>query len=62
MAGPLAAALKEIGAAEIQEIVAEEINDATKAVALDRGFVAPAGMDLEVVTGYTGSRLENDKR
>ena len=43
VAGVLAGVLRERGAAEMQAIGAGAINQAVKAVAIARGFVAPSG-------------------
>ena len=46
VAGALAGVLRERGGAEIQAIGAGVLNQAVKAVAIARSFVAPSGMDL----------------
>lgn len=46
VAGALAGVLREKGGAEIQAIGAGALNQAVKAVAIARGFVAPGGIDL----------------
>jgi len=46
VAGALAGVLRERGKAEIQMVGAGAINQAIKAVAIARGFVAPIGMDM----------------
>ena len=44
--GALAGVIRERGTAEIQAIGAGALNQAVKAVAIARGFVAPSGLDL----------------
>ena len=46
VAGALAGVLREKGCAEMQAIGAGALNQAVKAVAIARGFVAPGGIDL----------------
>ena len=46
VAGALAAVLREKGTAEVQAVGAGAVNQAIKAVAIARGFVAPNGIDL----------------
>jgi stage V sporulation protein S len=53
VAGALAGVLRERGGAEIQAIGAGALNQAVKAVAIARGFVAPSGMDLICVPAFT---------
>ena len=44
VAGALAGVIRERGTAEIQAIGAGALNQAVKAVAIARGFVAPSGL------------------
>ena len=46
VAGALAGVIREQGSAEMQVIGAGALNQAAKAVAIARGFVAPQGIDL----------------
>ena len=46
VAGAIAGLVKENGRAEMQAIGAGAINQAVKAVAIARGFVAPTGVEL----------------
>ena len=46
VAGAIAGLVKESNKAEMQAIGAGALNQAVKAVAIARGFVAPAGDDL----------------
>ena len=52
VAGALAGVLRERGRAEIQAIGAGALNQAVKAVAIARGFVAPSGMDLVCIPAF----------
>ena len=53
VAGALAGVLRERGAAEIQAIGAGALNQAVKAVAIARGFVAPSGVDLICIPAFS---------
>ena len=62
VAGALAGVLREKGSAEIQAIGAGALNQAVKAIAIARGFVAPSGMDLVCVTAFTDINIEGDQK
>lgn len=52
VAGALAGVIREEGQAEIQAIGAGALNQAVKAIAIARGFVAPQGVDLIVIPAF----------
>jgi stage V sporulation protein S len=62
VAGALAGVLREKGAAEIQAIGAGAINQAVKAIAIARGFVAPSGVDLVCIPGFTDVIIEGEEK
>ncbi|MFV0517782.1 stage V sporulation protein S [Aminipila terrae] len=62
VAGALAGVLREKGDAEIQAIGAGALNQAIKAVAIARGFVAPGGVDLVCVPAFTDIQIEGEER
>ncbi len=62
VAGALAGVLRENGHAEIQAIGAGALNQAVKAVAIARGFVAPSGMDLVCIPAFTDIEIEGEER
>ncbi|GAA0298233.1 stage V sporulation protein S [Gracilibacillus halotolerans] len=62
VAGALANVLRERGSAEIQAIGAGALNQAIKAVAISRGFVAPSGVDLICVPAFTDIMIDNEER
>lgn len=62
VAGALAGVLRESGTAEMQAIGAGAINQAIKAVAIARGFVAPSGIDLVCVPAFTDIIIDNEER
>ncbi len=62
VAGALAGVLREKGGAEIQAIGAGAINQAIKAIAIARGFVAPSGMDLVCIPAFTDIDIDGEER
>lgn len=62
VAGALAGVLRENGSAEMQAIGAGAINQAVKAIAIARGFVAPSGMDLICIPAFTDIEIEGEER
>ncbi|AWZ48654.1 stage V sporulation protein S [Hathewaya limosa] len=62
VAGALAGVVRENKIAEIQAIGAGAINQAVKAIAIARGFVAPSGMDLVCVPAFTDIEINGEER
>ncbi|MDD2486376.1 MAG: stage V sporulation protein S [bacterium] len=62
VAGALAGVLRERQQAEMQAIGAGAINQAIKAVAICRGFVAPGGIDLVCVPAFTDITIDGEER
>jgi stage V sporulation protein S len=62
VAGALAGVLREEKAAEIQAIGAGALNQAIKAVAIARGFVAPGGMDIICIPAFTDVEINGERR
>ena len=54
--------MRESGTAEIQAIGAGAINQAVKAVAIARGFVAPGGIDLVCIPAFTDIVIDGEER
>jgi stage V sporulation protein S len=62
VAGALAGVIRESGSAELQAVGAAAINQAIKAIAIARGFVAPTGIDLICVPAFTEIEIEGEER
>ena len=62
VAGAIAGVVKENSRAEMQAIGAGALNQAIKAVAIARGFVAPAGVDLVCVPAFAEVEVEGEDR
>lgn len=62
VAGALAAVLRERRQAEMQSIGAGALNQAVKAVAIARGFVAASGMDLICIPAFADVTIDGERR
>ena len=62
VAGAIAGLVKENERAEMQAIGAGALNQAIKAVAIARGFVAPTGVDLVCVPAFAEVEVEGEDR
>jgi len=62
IAGALAGVIRERGMAEMQAIGAGAINQAVKAIAIARGFVAPSGMELICIPAFTDILIDGEER
>lgn len=62
VAGALAGVIRETRQAEIQAIGAGALNQAVKAIAIARGFVAPQGVDLIVIPAFIDVKIEGEER
>lgn len=62
VAGALAGVIREEGKAEIQAIGAGALNQAVKAIAIARGFVAPQGIDLIVIPAFIDIEVDGEER
>ena len=62
VAGALAGTMREKGSAEIQAVGAGASNQAVKAVAIARGFVAPGGIDLICIPAFTSIVIAGEAR
>ena len=62
VAGAIAGVIRDAGRAEVQAIGAGAINQAVKAVAIARGYLAPAGMDIVCVPAFVDVRVNNEDR
>ena len=62
VAGALAGVIREEGSAELQTIGAGALNQAIKALAIARGFMAPSGIDLICRPAFTDLIIEGSER
>ncbi|MGE5415917.1 MAG: stage V sporulation protein S [Acidobacteriota bacterium] len=62
VAGALTAVIRDQGKAEIQAVGAGAVNQAVKAIAITRGFVAPNGLDLVAVPAFVEINIDGETR
>lgn len=62
VAGALANVFREKGEVEIQAIGAGALNQAIKAVAIARGFVAPSGKNLVCIPAFADITIDGEER
>ena len=62
VAGAIAAVIKDKNVVEIQAVGAGAINQAIKAIAIARGFVAPTGKDIVCVPAFTDIEINGEER
>ena len=62
VAGALSAVIREEGFAEIQAVGAGAINQAVKAIAIARGFLAPSGYNLICIPAFRDIEINGDER
>ena len=62
VAGALAGVIRDHGTVEVQAVGAGALNQATKAVAIARGFVAPQGLDLICIPAFTDIVIDGEER
>ena len=62
VAGAIAGLVKESTRAEMQAIGAGALNQAVKAIAIARGFVAPSGLDLVCVPAFTDIEIDGEQK
>ena len=62
VAGALAAVVREKGSAELQAVGAGAVNQAIKAIAITRGFVAPNGINLVCIPAFSEVTIDGEER
>lgn len=58
LAGAITAMLKTYGTASVTGVGAGAINQICKAIAIARGFVAPAGMDIVCIPSFYDTNID----
>ena len=62
VAGALANVFREKGNVEIQAVGAGALNQAIKAIAIARGFVAPNGKNLVCIPAFSDISIDGEER
>ncbi len=60
VAGAIAGVIREQGAVEVQAVGAGASNQAIKAVAIARGYLAPAGVDLICIPAFASVVIDEE--
>ena len=58
VAGALASVVREQGTAEMQAIGAGAVNQSMKAIAIARGYLAPAGVNLVAIPAFVDVEID----
>lgn len=61
-AGALANSIRENGKVELQVIGPKAVNQAVKAIAIARGYIAPSGVDLVSVPQFVDIMIDDEER
>jgi len=62
VAGAVAGVIRQQGCVEVQAIGAGAVNQAVKAVAIARGYVAPSGLDLYCIPAFATLNLNGQEK
>jgi stage V sporulation protein S len=62
VAGAIAGVIREKGAVEVQAVGAGAANQAVKAVAIARGYLAPSGVDLICIPAFVNVVIDDEER
>ena len=62
VAGAIAGVIRDSGSVEVQAVGAGATYQAVKAIAIARGYLAPAGMDLVCVPTFGNIIINNEER
>lgn len=62
VAGAVAGVIREKGAVEVQAVGAGAANQAIKAVAIARGYLAPTGIDLICIPAFANVTIDSEER
>ncbi len=62
VAGAIAAMINDYQRAEVLAVGAGAVNQAIKAIAITRGFLAPRGIDIVVIPAFTNVDIDGVSR
>ena len=62
VAGAIAGVIRETGMVELQAVGAGATNQAIKAVAIARGYLAPAGTDIICIPAFASVSIDGEER
>jgi stage V sporulation protein S len=62
VAGAVAGIIRDHGTVEVQTVGAGALNQAIKAIAIARGFLTPAGIDLVCIPSFSNIEIDGSER
>ncbi len=62
VAGAIAAMINDYNKAEVLAVGAGAVNQAIKAIAITRGFMAPRGIDIVVIPAFSNVEIDGVSR
>ncbi|PZR70446.1 MAG: stage V sporulation protein S [Candidatus Dormiibacter spiritus] len=62
VAGAIAGVIRSQGKVEVQAIGAGAINQAVKAIAISRGYVAPGGIEIVCIPSFIDISIDGEER
>ncbi|MBE6830738.1 MULTISPECIES: stage V sporulation protein S [Eubacteriales] len=62
VAGAVAGVIRETGSVELQAVGAGAANQAIKAIAIARGYLAPSGIDVVCIPAFASVVIDNEER
>src|SRR2546427_7429913 len=62
VAGAMAGVVRQAGAVEVQVVGAGALNQAVKAIAIARGYLAPSNVDLVCVPTFADIEIDGESR
>ena len=62
VAGAIAGVVRDTGSVELQAVGAGAANQAIKAIAIARGYLAPAGIDIVCIPAFASVIIEGEER
>ena len=62
VAGAMAGVVRQYGAVEVQVVGAGALNQAIKAVAIARGYLAPSGIDVVCIPTFVDVEIDGQSR
>jgi len=62
LAGALTGVIREQGRAEMQAVGAGAVNQAVKAIAIARGYLAPSGIDLVCIPAFVDVKIDDTEK
>lgn len=62
VAGAIASVIRDNGAVEVQAVGAGAANQAIKAIAIARGYLAPVGIDLICIPAFASVVIDGEDR